>query len=564
MAKNIYMSESRKSKKEINIKKLILPSLLLSLILLFIVLWILEGSRFTTAVGYVLGSKDYVIYDTYTLSFDESMPQEYVDRMVENLEKLEFNGKKRFEIKDTGADIELSREATDNERKIFSKNLIPVGHMYSLVNEISEDTLSNYSFFVLDDSYVEFLKEDYDIAVEVLDSYDDLVEVLREDDGNLGLIEFKDLDFNVKVLMLDEGYYLEDQESSLSIDFYANVKDNVEDFVISVLSRNSGMGEDGWDEDKLVKINMGGVVALTRGLALKMDNLGDYGYPAREIGSFLADADLTHVSNEVSFVPDCKSYSGLRFCSRPEYMETLKRSGVNIVELTGNHNNDFGSQYSTETIEMYKDAGMRYFGGGLDKEDASEILYEEVKDSTVAFIGYNYYDTIHPSTALAAESRSGANSYSEEKMEANIKEAKENADVVIVTFQFQECWSYPPTDVVYPLCYKPLSNPDQREVFRKAVDFGANIVIGTQAHQPQTYELYNESVIFYGLGNLFFDQNIWIGTRQGLVLSHYVYEGELIQSRLTPIYMGKDDLMPRLATQEQGDLLLELLRDARE
>jgi poly-gamma-glutamate synthesis protein (capsule biosynthesis protein) len=109
-----------------------------------------------------------------------------------------------------------------------------------------------------------------------------------------------------------------------------------------------------------------------------------------------------------------------------------------------------------------------------------------------------------------------------------------------------------------------LSNPDQREVFRKAVDFGADIVIGSQAHQPQTYELYNESVIFYGLGNLFFDQNIWIGTRQGLIVSHYVYEGELIQSRLTPIYMGKDDLMPRLATQEQGDLLLELLRDARE
>jgi hypothetical protein len=492
------------------------------------------------------------------------MPQEYVDRMVENLEKLEFNGKKRFEIKDTGADIELSREATDNERKVFSKNLIPVGHMYSLVNEISEDTLSNYSFFVLDDSYVEFLKEDYDIAVEVLDSYDDLVEVLREDDGNLGLIEFKDLDFNVKVLMLDEGYYLEDQESSLSIDFYAKVKDNVEDFVISVLSRNSGMGEDGWDEDKLVKVNMGGVVAITRGLALKMDNLGDYGYPAREIGSFLADADFTHVSNEVSFVPGCKSYSGLRFCSRPEYMETLEKSGVNIVELTGNHNNDFSSQYSEQTIEMYKDAGIRYFGGGLDKEDASEILYEEVKGSTVAFIGYNYYDTIYPSVALAAESRSGANSYSEEKMEANIKEAKENADVVIVTFQFQECWSYPPTDVVYPLCYKPLSNPDQREVFRKAVDFGADIVIGSQAHQPQTYELYNESVIFYGLGNLFFDQNIWIGTRQGLIVSHYVYEGELIQSRLTPIYMGKDDLMPRLATQEQGDLLLELLRDARE
>jgi poly-gamma-glutamate synthesis protein (capsule biosynthesis protein) len=412
---------------------------------------------------------------------------------------------------------------------------------------------------------VEFLREDYGVEAEVLDSYDDLVATLAESDGNLGLVEFEDLDFNVKILKLDSDYYLENKEASLSIDFYVKVKENIEDFIISILSKNSGigMGKEDWNEDRLVKINMAGVVAITRGLALKMDNLGDYGYPANEIGPFLADADLTHVSNEVSFVPGCESYSGLRFCSRPEYMKVLEDSGVDIVELTGNHNNDFGSKYSTETIEMYKDVGMRYFGGGLETEDASTILYEEVNGSTVGFIGYNYYDTIYPSTALAAGDRSGANSYSEEKMEVNIKEARDNADVVIVTFQFQECWSYPPVDIVYPLCYKPLSSPDQKGVFRKAVDFGADIVIGSQAHQPQTYELYGDGVIFYGLGNLFFDQINWIGTRQGLVLSHYIYEGKLIQSRVTPIYMD-NDLIPRLATQEQGDLLLELLRDARE
>jgi len=563
MSKNIYIKETSKPKREINVKKLILLTFFLLIPFLFIALWIIEGSRFTSSVRYVLGKKDFVIYDTYTLSFDESIPEEYVKRIEQNLEPLEFNGQRRFEITDSSADIELSRDQVDGATEIFSKDLIPVGHMYSLVNEISEDNLSDYTFFVLDDTYIEFLREDYGIEVEVLYEYDALVEVLQEDDTNLGLVEFEDLDVSVKIIELNGGYYLEDPSAAVSIDFYANVNETVDDFIISILARYTGMGEVSWDVEKLAKVNMSGVVAITRGLALKMDNIRDYGYPAREIGSFLADADLTHVSNEVSFVPGCESYSGLRFCSRPEYMETLENSGVDIVELTGNHNNDFGSQYSTETIEMYKDAGTRYFGGGLDKEDASKILYEEVKGSTVAFIGYNYYDTIYESIALAAENRSGANSYSEEKMEANIKEARENADVVIVTFQFQECWSYPPTDEIYPVCYKPLSIPDQKAVFRKAVDFGADVVIGTQAHQPQTYELYEDGVIFYGLGNLFFDQNNWIGTRQGLVLSHYVYEGKLVQSRLTPIYMSKEDLMPRLATQEQGDLLLELLRNAR-
>ena len=564
MSKNIYMREPQRPKRSISIGKLFFLSFVISFFLLFLTLWITEGSDFTNALRYVFGPKNFVTYDTYTLSFDDSIPQEYVEKVTESLEELEYNGKKRFEIRERNADIQLSREKQEDAEEIFSKQLIPIGHMYSLVNNISKETLKDYNLFILDSTYREFLKQDYDVEVSILNSYDDLVTKLGEDDKNIGMIEFSDLDFRVKILEVDNNYYLEDQGASVPINFYAQLKDKVDDFVIGVLSRNTGLGNGSWKEDRLLKINMGGVVAITRGLALKMDSIGDFEYPAREIGDFLADANLTHVSNEVSFVPGCKSYSGISFCSKPEYIKVLEKSGVNIVELTGNHNNDFGAQYSTESIELYKSLGMRYFGGGLNKDDASEILYEEVNGSTVAFVGYNYYDTIYPSTALAAENRSGANSYSEEKMKNDVRNAREKADVVIVTFQFQECWSYPPTDVVYPVCYKPLSNPDQRGVFRMAVDFGADIVIGSQAHQPQTYELYEDGVIFYGLGNLFFDQNIWIGTRQGLILSHYVYEGKLIQSRITPIYMGKDDLMPRLATQDQAEQLMELLRDARE
>jgi len=562
MARNIYMSGTKQPKERLGVGKLFLRALLLSLIGIFLTLRITEGSDFTSLLSFVFGPKEYVIYDTYTLSFDESMPSGYVQVVTENLDKLEFNGKKRFEIKEGSADINLSRDVEEGGEEIFSKDLIPVGHMYSLVNEINVDTLSNYNLFVLDSMDKEFLENDYGEESLVLETYDELVAKLKEDDNNIGLVSFDTLDYRVKVLEVGDAYYLEDREGAISISFYANVDDKVDDFILSVFTRNIGVGGQSWDQDKLAKINMGGVVAIARALALKMDTLGDYEYPAREIGPFLADADLTHVSNEVSFVPGCDVYSGLRFCSKPEYIKVLEKSGVDIVELTGNHNNDFGSEYSADTIKVYKDVGMRYFGGGLNKEDASKILYEEVNGSKIAFVGYNYYDTIYPSLALAGEERSGANSYSEEKLRGDIQEAKELSDVVIVTFQFQECYSYPPSDVIYPICYKPLSNPDQRAVFRQAVDFGADIVVGTQAHQPQTYELYGEGVIFYGLGNLFFDQGIWIGTRQGLVLSHYVYEGKLLQSKLTPIYMEKD-LMPRLATEEQGDLLLELLKDAR-
>lgn len=557
------MSGIRREKRKSNIGSLFKLSFMISFFLLFIALWVIEGRNFTSALDYVFSKKNIIIYDTFTVSFDESIVSDYKDSVIQNLEKLEFNGKRRFEIEEGNADIELSRTEEEDSKEIFSKRLIPVGHIYSLLEGIKEEDLANYNIFVLDSVYSSYLEEEYGIDITVSNSYEELVTVLESDDMNVGLIDLDDIDFRVKVLEMDEKYYFDDIDACIPIRLFAILDKKVDDFILSVLVKNIDSQDTVFDMEELVKINMSGVVAISRALASKIDKSGDYGYPAREIGGFLANADLTHISNEVSFVPGCSTYSGMRFCSRPEYIKVLEDSGVDIVELTGNHNNDYGSIYSAETIEKYKSLGMRYFGGGLDEVDASKILYEEVKGTKIAFVGYNYYDTIYRSLALAGEERSGANYYSDEKVKSDIEEAKKNASIVIVTFQFQECYSYPDSDVIYPICYKPLSNPDQRDVFRKAIDYGANIVVGTQAHQPQTYELYGNGVIYYGLGNLYFDQNMWIGTRQGLILTHYFYKGEHIQTKLVPIFLGSD-LIPRLATQEQSDLLLELLKDARE
>jgi poly-gamma-glutamate synthesis protein (capsule biosynthesis protein) len=562
MHQGFDLKDEKTKREKTSIKKAFLISIPLSLILTFFFFLFTDGDYLTANVGYVLGEKDYVKYDTFTLSFDENIPETYVTGAISNLERLEFQGKKRFEIVQEDADIVLSRESSENSEEIFSKNLIPVAHIYSLVNDIDKEEVENYNLFVLNSLNQEFVTEEYGTEVTLLESYDELASKLEENDANIGLVEFSDLDFRVKILETEKGYYLDNREASIEIKFYAQLSEKVDDFILSVLSRNIDIGTEGWDEEKLTKLNMGGVVAIARSLAARMDQVGDYGYPAKEIGSFLADADLTHVSNEVSFVDGCVAYSGMRFCSKPEYIETLEKSGVDIVELTGNHNNDFGSEYNKNTIETYTSLGMRYFGGGLNSEDASKVLYEEVNGSTIAFVGYNYYDTMLGTLALAGTERAGANSYSVEKLRGDITEAKEKADVVIVTFQFQECWSYPATDVIYPPCYRPVAVPDQEGVFKQAIDFGADIVVGTQAHQPQTYELYGEGIIFYGLGNLYFDQINWIGTRQGLVLSHYFYDGQYIQTKMTPILMN-NDFVPEIADEEESKLLMELLKDAR-
>ena len=554
----IRMNEGSEKRKP-HVKKSIRLAFILFLLIFLPYIYL---SNMETLNTIIFTPQTKIVYNTFSVSFEEDIPREYVDLVKKDLGDIAFNEKKRFEFVDGKSDIVVSDTPSEGSVDVFKKDLIPVGHVYSLLNEIAEKDVKKYSLYILDSQYIGYVKAQYGVEPKVATSLEDLITTLKKSDSNIALVEFKDLSSSLKVLSVDGNYYLDDNEGSIPIRFYATIDNQDEAFILSVMKKNLSDYGDDWGKESLAKINMSGVVAISRGLAYKIDSLKNYDYPAEKLGSFLADADLTHISNEVSFTDTCKVYSGMRFCSNTKYFETLTASGVDIVELTGNHNNDFGSSNNAKSIEMYKDAGMRYFGGGLNKDDASKILYEEVKGTKIAFIGYNYYDSMLKTGAIAWGSTAGANSYTEAKMKANIEEARENADIVIVDFQFQECYSYPSSDVVYPICYKPLSSPDQKGTFRKAIDFGADIVIGTQAHQPQTYELYGEGVIYYGLGNLYFDQKHWIGTRQGMILTHYFYKGKHIQTKLTPIYMDSS-LQPEFATESESDQLLKSLKNAR-
>ena len=102
---------------------------------------------------------------------------------------------------------------------------------------------------------------------------------------------------------------------------------------------------------------------------------------------------------------------------------------------------------------------------------------------------------------------------------------------MIVDIQYYECSEY---DYSYENTFCDHANSsagDQIGVFRSLIDMGADLVVGTSAHQPQTFERYGSGAIYYGLGNLFFDQSWWPGTTRSLGLVHYFYQGKLLQTR---------------------------------
>ena len=274
--------------------------------------------------------------------------------------------------------------------------------------------------------------------------------------------------------------------------------------------------------EHLTEVMMTGVTALTRHLAVEMEARNDYGWPARRIARFLAAADLTHISNEVSFVAHCQAQAETQvFCAKPEYLETLRLVGADLVELTGNHNLDCGPGYALQSLDLYAEAGMHTYGGGRNAADARKPLLLTHQGNRLAFLGYNQFG---PEYAWAGEDRPGAAPFSLSAVQADLAQIRNQADVIFVTVQHTEA-------------YQPTPLPEQVADFRAVIEAGADVVIGSQAHQPQAVEFYGDGLILYGLGNLFFDQLWSEATRQSLIARHIIYKGRLISVQLIPTVM---------------------------
>jgi hypothetical protein len=303
------------------------------------------------------------------------------------------------------------------------------------------------------------------------------------------------------------------------------------------------------DPAKLTTVAMTGVTALVRATAYMMEQHG-ITYPGQDIRNWLLSADITHISNEVPFAENCPYPDPLqaevRFCSRDTYVGLLEDVGTDVVELTGDHFQDWGTEAMFYTLDMYRERGWLYYGGGVDLDDGRKALLIDRNGNRLAFIGCNGKGG---SFAQASETAPGAVACDLEWMAQEIARLRADGYLVIATFQHHEYYTYS-------------AQPDQQQDFRQMAEAGAVIVSGSQAHQPQGMEFRNSSFIHYGLGNLFFDQyDLCPACRQGLIDRHVFYDGRYISTELLPIQFV-DYARSRPMTVDEANSLLQALFSA--
>lgn len=225
------------------------------------------------------------------------------------------------------------------------------------------------------------------------------------------------------------------------------------------------------------------------GKATELFDKGDYNSLFGEVKSVADKADYRIVNlespvvlNEAQRISKCGPYLKCKISE----LAAIKWAGFNCVTLANNHFLDYGETGVRDTLNSCKKLGIDLVGGGMDINEASQILYKEIKGRLLAIINCCEHEF-----SIASKNTAGSNPLNPIKQYYDIQEARRIADRVLVI-------------VHGGVEHFQLPSPRMVETYRFFIDVGADAVVNHHQHCYSGYEVYNGHPIFYGLGNFFF------------------------------------------------------------
>jgi poly-gamma-glutamate capsule biosynthesis protein CapA/YwtB (metallophosphatase superfamily) len=183
-------------------------------------------------------------------------------------------------------------------------------------------------------------------------------------------------------------------------------------------------------------------------------------------------------------VKNCKDPKKCYAFRQPSYMgKWIKQAGFDVLSVANNHLGDFGQEGREFTMATLKQLGLRFAGQVSCPWDTFAI------DS----IRYGF-------TAYSVNSNT-LQIHDYKLMESIVKRLDTISDIVIVSFH----------GGAEGLPYRYVTRKTEKyvgenrgnvyEFAHKAIDAGADLVIGHGPHVPRAIEIYNKRFIAYSLGN---------------------------------------------------------------
>lgn len=233
------------------------------------------------------------------------------------------------------------------------------------------------------------------------------------------------------------------------------------------------------------------------------DYAGGYGYDFKpiykEVKYLVESADVAVINQETVISESneiCGANNGvLIFNSPPEVADAVIDCGFDVITMANNHLLDMGVDGLEESIRFWnkkaEENDLTVLGAYLNEEDSENIRIREVNGIKIAFLAYAEHlngFSIPDDSPIRVVMNS-----EEDVIERQIKAAKEMADAVIVSAH----WGAEDTNIV---------SDDRKELAKKMVDWGADVILGCHTHTAQTMEWIprddgTKGFVYYSMGN---------------------------------------------------------------
>ena len=215
-------------------------------------------------------------------------------------------------------------------------------------------------------------------------------------------------------------------------------------------------------------------------------NLEILGYPLKRLAPTFQAADLVFANCEGA-LSDHGRKNG-RNITPEKFANTIKASGISIVNLANNHTFDAEETGFLDTIRSLDSVGIAHVGGGRDLTEARKPVIIVRNGIKLGFISYTQF-TNFGELAFAADGRPGVAPMDPFLIKEDIRKLRPQVNFVLVAIH----WS---TSRGYEI------SPDNRKFAHDLIDAGADIILGHHPPHPKGIEVYHGKVILYAPSNI--------------------------------------------------------------
>ncbi|WP_455645631.1 CapA family protein [Methanosphaera sp.] len=271
--------------------------------------------------------------------------------------------------------------------------------------------------------------------------------------------------------------------------------------------------------------------------------------PYRYVSNVTGPSDILLVNTENPFTTSSNAVKpDVPLKASPQYINLV--NGTNGTVISANANNhvfDYGVDGMRDSIKNLDEAGIIHIGAGENKEEATRPVTLEQNGHKITIFNYmdsdNFKEYSSEVMPVAGDNTPGYSAWSDTESPQQISEARANgSDIIIVYMHYGNEYSRSP-------------NEAQENISHKAIDAGADAVVGAHAHVTQGIEMYNGKPIFYNLGNFMFDQSNTATHRA------YMVNFDVVDENVTATVYPVDIIgyLPHFMSSSDGRSLLEEL-----